>query len=105
MNFAAAVVALYGLFSLIGGIIGYVKAKSTASLIAGSLSGIVLLICGYWIARGSFAADIVSLVVAVLLGVRFFKTWRANHRVMPDLLMVIFSAATLFFVGIHLFQG
>ena len=42
MDTAAVVAALYGIFSLAGGIIGYVKAKSTASLVAGSLSGVLL---------------------------------------------------------------
>ena len=105
MDLATLVVGFYGLFSLVGGIIGYVKAKSTASLIAGSVSGIIFLICGYWIAQGNLAAHIVSLVLAIALGVRFFKTWRTNHRVMPNLLMIIFSVATLLFVGIHLFQS
>ena len=43
MNVAAAVVALYGMFSITDGVIGYLKAKSKASLIAGSISGALLL--------------------------------------------------------------
>ena len=41
---AAGLTALYGLISLIGGYIGYAKAGSTASLIAGGVSGILLLL-------------------------------------------------------------
>ena len=43
MNLAITVVAFYGMFNLVGGGIGYLKAKSRASLIAGSISGILLL--------------------------------------------------------------
>jgi uncharacterized membrane protein (UPF0136 family) len=40
---AVGVVASYGLVSLLGGVMGYVKAKSRASLIAGGVSGVLLL--------------------------------------------------------------
>ena len=40
---ALGVVAGYGVLSLAGGVMGYVKAKSRASLIAGGASGLLLL--------------------------------------------------------------
>ena len=95
MQIAAVVAASYGVFSLVGGIIGYVKARSAASLLSGSASGILLLLCAYKIAQGSHGAVLGSLGIALALGARFFGTWRKNRRVMPDLLMVLFSAATL----------
>ena len=104
MSFTAAVVIAYGSFSLAGGIIGYVKANSKASLIAGTLSGTILLISGYGITHGSFVACIASLIIAVLLGARFLKTWRKTHRVMPDLLMIVLSLTTFVSVGIYIFQ-
>lgn len=104
MNIAAIIVATYGIFSLAGGIIGYLKAKSAASLIAGSASGILLLLCAYKIAQGSYLAVLSSLGIALALGARFFGTWRKNHRVMPDLLMVLFSAAALLADGLVLLR-
>ena len=102
MNFAALLVAAYGLFSLVGGIIGYVKAKSTASLIAGFLSGLMLIASAYGIAQGVGAAYLISLIIAILLGGRFLATWFKTHRIMPDLLVVLFSLATLIVVGLEL---
>ena len=99
MSFSVLVVLAYGLFSLIGGVIGYVKAKSKASLIAGSISAIILLGCAYGFTQGVRAAYWISLAVAVLLGVRFFKKWLVTRRIMPELLMTIFSAATLIVVS------
>ncbi len=99
MSAATVVVAIYGAFSLVGGVIGYVKAKSRASLIAGSVSGILLLACAYGLRQGSRAAAIGALVIALLLGGRFAGTWRRNHRVMPDLLMILLSLATLLAIG------
>ncbi len=102
MNFATMIVAVFGLFSLIGGVIGFVKAKSKASLIAGMISGVLLLGSAYEMAQNVRAASLVALVVALLLGGRFFGTWRKNHRFMPDLLMIIFSAMTLIVVGLEM---
>ncbi len=104
MNVAATVVATYGVLSVVGGVIGYRKANSTASLIAGSVSGGLLLVCAYGIGQDSRTAAFGSLVIAFALGARFLGTWRKRHRVMPDLLMVLFSAATLCVAGAALLR-
>ena len=99
MNVVAVVVAFYGVFSLVGGVIGYLKAHSMASLLAGSLSGVLLLLCAYGIGQGSRPAALGSLIIAIALGARFVGTWRQKRRVMPDLLMVLLSAATVLAAG------
>ena len=105
MDVAVVVVMVLGLFSLVGGVIGYVKAESKASLIAGLISGVVLLGCAFGIAKGNRIASLVSLGIAFLLGGRFFGTWLKKRRLMPDLLMILFSLATLIVVGIKLIRG
>ena len=104
MKMAAALVAAYGIFSLVGGAIGYFKAHSTASLIAGSASGALLLLCAYGITQEHRTAALGSLVIAVALGARFFGTWLQQRRIMPDLLMILFSVATLLAVGAALLK-
>ena len=99
------VVLAFGLFSLIGGFIGYVKASSRASLIAGFLSGLALMACAYGIWKGVRIASLASLGIAVLLGGRFLGTWFKKRRLVPDLLMVLFSLATLILVGLKLIRG
>ena len=99
MGIASIVVGCYGVFTLVGGVIGYLKAKSTASLIAGSISGSLLVVCAYGLGQGSRTAALVSAIVSVLLGGRFAGTWRRTHRVMPDLLMIVFSLVSLAAVG------
>lgn len=100
---AVVVTAAYGLFSLLGGVIGFVKARSKASLIAGAASGVLLLGCAHAMHRhGSLPAALGALAVAGLLGARFTATWLRTRRLMPDLLMVLFSLATVLSVGVRL---
>jgi uncharacterized membrane protein (UPF0136 family) len=72
---AAAAAGLYGLVALIGGVIGFVSAGSLASLIAGGLSGLVLLASSWFALRGSRVALIVALVVSLALVGRFASTF------------------------------
>ena len=102
MGLTTSVVAVYGLFCIVGGIIGYVKAQSTASLFAGMVSGIVLLICSYGITKGNTPALYISLVVSILLGGRFLITLFNNFKVMPNLIMVILSVITIIIVIVSL---
>ncbi|OGW87148.1 MAG: hypothetical protein A3C35_03150 [Omnitrophica bacterium RIFCSPHIGHO2_02_FULL_46_11] len=93
------IITAYGIFNLVGGVIGYVKAKSAASLIAGSVSGLIFLASAYGVSQGIRAAYLISLLVALLLGIRFSKTWFKTRRLMPDLIMILFSLVTLIVVG------
>ena len=103
MDLATFVVLVYGLFALVGGVIGYVKAKSKASLIAGSISGIFLLGAAYGFTQNVRAADWICLAVALVLGVRFTKKWMVTRRVMPELLMSLLSILTVIVVGFRIF--
>jgi uncharacterized membrane protein (UPF0136 family) len=62
---ALGITALYGIISLAGGIIGYVRADSVASLVAGGISGVLLLLC----AAGIFYLPAVSLSGAIIIAV------------------------------------
>lgn len=98
------VVFMFGLYSLIGGIIGFLKAGSVASLIAGGLSGLILLVCSYGMRKNVKAASIAAFLVALTLGVRFTGTYLENQRFAPDLVMVILSGGTLLILLLSLLQ-
>ncbi len=102
MGIGAAAVAAYGLFTLVGGIIGYVKARSWISLVSGLVSAFLLFWCAVGISGGSVRAAIFSIIVCLLLGGRFAGAWHVSRRLMPDLLMVIFSTAALAAVALGL---
>src|SRR5262249_51463686 len=62
----------FGALSIAGGVLGYVKAKSKASLIAGGASGVVLAIAAYLIGAGFASIGLIlGLIVSVALAGRF----------------------------------
>ncbi|MDJ0581361.1 TMEM14 family protein [Crocosphaera sp.] len=86
---------IYGILLLVGGIFGYIKAKSKPSLISGFISGLLLLISGVlqWqqISVGLILAQILTLVLAIVFAIRLWKT----RKFMPAGLMLMVSVATL----------
>ena len=68
---AASVTGLYGAIALVGGIMGYVKADSMASLIAGGVSGIFLLACAAGMWRFPFISPVAAVVISIALLARF----------------------------------
>lgn len=71
---AAVLAAVYGLVALIGGLIGFIKAGSVASLVAGGGSGLLLLVSAALVPRKSKVGLGLALVVSLLLLGRFAST-------------------------------
>ncbi|MEM8807152.1 MAG: TMEM14 family protein [Cyanobacteria bacterium P01_G01_bin.38] len=80
---------IYGVLSIVGGIIGYRQAGSKVSLISGIVSGLLLLLAVVLMAR--WLAIVVSLVLVIVFVTRLLKT----KKFMPAGLMVIVGVATL----------
>jgi uncharacterized membrane protein (UPF0136 family) len=80
---------IYGILLIVGGLMGYVKAKSVPSLVAGTVCGVIALLIGYnytW----HFAPDaalLLSLFLLFIMGRRYLRTRKA----MPALLIVVLS--------------
>jgi uncharacterized membrane protein (UPF0136 family) len=94
MNLATVTTFIYGILLLIGGIMGYVTAKSKPSLISGVISGLLLLITAFiqlqQISAGLIIAQIVTIFLAVVFTIRLLKT----RKFMPAGLMLVVSVAT-----------
>jgi uncharacterized membrane protein (UPF0136 family) len=67
---AAGLAGLYGLVSLVGGVMGYVKASSVASLAAGGGSGVLLLACaaGTFFWKPAWSLAVAAVIAIALLG-------------------------------------
>ena len=79
----------FGALTIAGGVLGYVKARSSASIVAGAVFGGLLLVAGYLVGRGGRSGAILGLVVSAMLAGRFTKAFRSNGKVMPGGLMAL----------------
>ena len=58
---------VFGLFTLLGGLMGYLKANSIASLVAGGISGALLITAFFLLPEKLNAGLILGLVVSVAI--------------------------------------
>ena len=82
---------VFGLLTIVGGVMGYVKAGSTASLVAGSISGILLLVAAFLLPGQLVIGLVLGAVVSILLAGRFVPVFLKTHQVMPAGLMSVLS--------------
>ncbi|MGI8437114.1 MAG: TMEM14 family protein [Chthoniobacterales bacterium] len=86
---------IFGLLTIAGGILGYVRAGSAASIVAGSISGILLLMAAFLLPGNVAGGLILAGVVSLLLAGRFLPAFLKTHAVMPAGLMSILSVLGL----------
>jgi uncharacterized membrane protein (UPF0136 family) len=82
---------IFGLLTIVGGVIGYVKAGSTPSLIAGAISGLALLAAAFLLPNNVAAGLIIAGVVSVALAGRFVPAFMKTGKVMPAGMMAALS--------------
>ena len=82
---------VFGLLTIVGGIIGFVRAGSTASIIAGSISGILLLVAAFLLPGNVAAGLALAAVVSLLLAGRFLPAFFKTGAVMPAGMMSVLS--------------
>ncbi len=82
---------IFGLLTIVGGVIGFVKAGSTASIIAGSISGILLIVAAFLLPTNLAVGLGIAAVVSILLAGRFIPAFMKTGQVMPAGLMSVLS--------------
>jgi uncharacterized membrane protein (UPF0136 family) len=82
---------IFGLLTIVGGVIGYVKAGSTASIIAGSISGIALIVAAFLLPGNVVLGLAIAGLVSILLAARFIPAFMKTGAMMPAGLMSILS--------------
>jgi uncharacterized membrane protein (UPF0136 family) len=82
---------LFGVLTIAGGILGYVKAGSVASIIAGSITGVLLLVAAFLLPEHRGVGLATALVVSLLLAAQFAPKFLQTGRVMPAGMMSILS--------------
>ncbi len=89
MHLPVLLLFVYGVLLILGGAMGYVKAKSLPSLLAGVICGVIIIITAlnYTSYDAPWVALLVALVLIILMGRRYIVTRKA----MPALLIVVLS--------------
>ncbi|HEX8077353.1 MAG TPA: TMEM14 family protein [Chthoniobacterales bacterium] len=82
---------VFGLLTIVGGVIGFVKVGSTPSLIAGSISGIALLVAAFLLPANAAIGLIIAGVVSIALAGKFIPDFMKSGKVMPAGMMAVLS--------------
>ena len=91
----------FGIVSIVFGLLGYWRAKSKASLIAGSLSGVLLIVSYYLNAPYGLY---LGLGVCGLLLARFLPAFLKNKKIYPAGIMAILALIGTVIGAIRLVQ-
>jgi len=82
---------VFGVLTIVGGVIGYVKAGSTASIIAGAISGIALIVAAFLLPGNLVVGLAIAGLVSILLAGRFIPIFMKSGQMMPAGLMSLLS--------------
>ena len=82
---------IFGVLTIAGGIVGYVKAGSVASIIAGSITGVLLLVAAFLLPEHRAIGLAIALIVSLLLAAQFVPKFIRTGKVMPAGMMSILS--------------
>lgn len=90
MPYSDVLLYVYGVLLILGGLIGYAKAGSLPSLVAGVVCGVIALFLGarYTWHYAPYVALVLALFLIFIMGRRYARTRKA----MPSLLIVVLSA-------------
>jgi uncharacterized membrane protein (UPF0136 family) len=82
---------VFGVLTIAGGIMGYVKAGSTISMVAGSITGVLLIVAGIVLPEHQALGLGLGFIVSLLLAGQFIPRLIRTGRVMPAGVMSILS--------------
>src|SRR5205823_14430114 len=82
---------IFGALTIIGGVIGYVKAGSLPSIIAGSITGVLLLVAGALLPEHRAIGLATGLVISLLLAAQFVPKFIRTGKAMPAGMMSLLS--------------
>jgi len=82
---------VFGILTIAGGVVGYVKAGSVASIIAGSITGVLLLVGAFLLPEHRAVGLAPTFIISLLLAAQFIPKFLRTGRVMPAGMMSILS--------------
>ena len=99
MKKTSMVLLFFGLMVLVGGMIGHLTKGSQASLIAGGISGVLLLCNSFWMFKKESMASLYSaLALTFVLDAFFTFRFAKTHSFFPSGAMSLVSLSIIFFL-------
>ena len=95
VTFTKVYYLIFAFLTILGGVMGYLKAKSFISLISGSISGAVLIIASYLLPARPIVAGCIALCVSVLLAGKFVPDFIHKKAFVPGGLMAFLSVVSI----------
>lgn len=83
---------IFAALTIVGGVMGFVKAGSTASIVAGGISGVLIVIAALLLKTNLVVGLALGGVVALALAGRFAPAFISTGKFMPAGMMTILSA-------------
>lgn len=88
---ANTILWIYIVLLVVGGVMGFLKAKSKVSLVTSIVFAIALSLCAGGILGGRYTADVILALLVVVFVIRYVKT----KKFMPAGFLVILTIVTL----------
>ena len=82
---------VFGVLTIVGGVVGYIKAGSVVSIIAGSIAGVLLLVAALLLPERHAIGLATAFIISLLLAAQFVPKFIRTGRVMPAGMMSILS--------------
>lgn len=101
MQTTAFVVIIYGVFLIIGGLIGYVKAQSTMSLVMSSFFALLCLISAAALMKSRVWGVYLALATLLFMSGFFMCRYSVNPKLMPSGIMLAASLICLVVVFVQ----
>lgn len=102
MKSGAYLIIAYGLFVILGGIMGYQKANSVPSLVMGAIFGILLIISSVAMLKenmpGFYIAISLTVILMLFFAYRFFVTQNFMPAGMMSMVSCLVAIVTYFLV-------
>jgi uncharacterized membrane protein (UPF0136 family) len=88
---------VFGILTIAGGIMGYVKARSVISIVAGLITGLLLMAAAYILSERRELGLGIAFFTSLLLALQFIPRVLRTRRLVPGGIMSLLSVVGMLF--------
>ena len=99
MKIKSIIIGIYAVLMVAGGIMGYLKAGSLASLMSGGGSGLLLIGCSLFVWKRNLAAYDIAIGILCCLLAFFSYRFISTQQVAPAGILLLMTTLVLIYLG------